>query len=501
MEPTLVTKILATDANGETCVGTGYPIGNGRVLTARHVVTDDFGQIVSSIELYWPNLTDELGKSVKSVKAEILFDGALELTDNQLEVDVVILACSFPQTVSERLVRNTVLALQPAKARVGWKCAGFPNINDNEIDPASGKFVADLETQEIKLTLDDSINESIARANGVQNGWGGMSGAAVFNIETGKIQAVITDHNQWMQKQLIAVSIPWLIQHNAKFRTLVGQETNTETYRQFAEQQRKQIRALLKQMAEGKLFKQLAIRCKMPIGCTHETLCDKLLADFENDDLAVLDCLLQAGNEALEQDASESAWSHFRTLFCLFASLMAPQSSAVKQKLINLPVYTAIATELSLAPLYDTNPEFALDPNGEPKGKYAIDASVLTREIGWGQEELKSEVAAAVYSAIHQKPPTKALNAFELRRLNTTIKQRQNRSFNKLHRLELNCAEQISADNPLHNRDNCQAINAADCLPDLPIVHYGETEAEKEAELSAKLDEWFAILNKYGSTS
>lgn len=501
MEPQLVTKILATDTNGETCIGTGYPIGVGMVLTARHVVTDDLEKIVPIIDLHWPDLTDELGNSVKSVKAEILFDGALEPTDDQLEVDVVVLACSFPQAVSERLARNTVLAEHPAKARGGWKCAGFPNINDNEIDPASGKFVADLEKQEIKLTLDDSINESIARANGVQNGWGGMSGAAVFNIETGKIQAVITDHNQWMQKQLIAVSIPWLIHNNPKFRALVGLETNTEIYCQFAKQQQKQIRALLEKMADGKLFKQLAKKCNVTSNCTHEILSNKLLGDFQRDDLAVLDCLLQVGNEVLEQGASEPEWDHFRDLFCLFVSLMAPQSSAVRHQLINLPVYTAIASELSLAPLYDTNPEFALDPNGEPKGKYAIDASVLTRETGWGQEDIKSEVVAAVYSAIHQKPPEKVLNAFELRRLNATIKQRQNRSFNKLHRLELNCADQVSADNPLHNSENCQAINEADCLPDLPIVHYGETEAEKEAELCAKLDELFAILNKYGSTS
>jgi len=488
MKSKLVAKIYN---NGD--LGTAYPIGPNLLMTARHVIEDvnwhDGGVVVE-----WPEIKASNGKPLTASATRIVFDGEEHADSEQLKCDLAVLYCDLPPEVNLKST-SSIISNQYANSRTGWETAGYPNVNSNNQDSATGQFSVDLEKATIKLTLDDTIDPTVAQANGLQNGWGGMSGAPVFDLASGKIQAIITDHNQWMQKQLIGVSVPYLVNRSQKFREITGIESHIQKHQKFVAEQKRQISDVLSKMTtQDALFKQIAGQLSLNVAnITNQKLTDKLLEAFKEDDLAVLDVLLRAGADAFKQDSGELLRQNLRQLFCLFAGLMAPECHAIKQALINLPVRTAMAAELSLAVLYDTNPEFVRN-DGKVHGRHTINAAVFTRETGWSQAEFIKDATETIYKAIHKAPPPEPLDAFELEALNSTIKQRQNRSLNQLHRLELNRRDANLTNNPLLDTANCQALNAADCLPDLPIVHYGEAAAEKEAKLSAKLTELFNIL-------
>lgn len=492
MEPTWIAKI-----NNRGAIGTGYPIAPNLLLTARHVVENVDWQGGGCVSVEWPDLKDGNGKPLTAVAGSIAFDGEVFVEGKLTKCDLVVLDCELPQAINPKPA-SSMLVKRFAEGREGWKTAGYPNVNGNKLDSATGLLGADLEQPTIKLTLDDTIDSTVARANGLQNGWGGMSGAPVFDIASGKIQAIITDHNLWMQKQLIGVSIPYLLNSSQQFREITGIKSLIQRHQQFVAEQKQQICNVLSEMTnEDALFKQIATQLKLAVAnTTYQKLQEKLLEAFDQDGLTVLDVLLYAGADALKQDASDMARQNLSDLFYFFASLMAPESAVPKQALIKLSVYSAMATELSLSAMYGTNPDFVFH-EGEVRGQYAIDASVITRETGWDVEAFQKDAVESIHTAIHKSPPTKSLGAFERRKLNHMIKLRQSRALNQLYRLELNLGDPKMVNNPLHEEANCQALSAADCLPDLPIVHYGEAEAEKEAELSAKFETLFHILETY----
>ncbi len=469
MNPKLVAKIKAPDTKGKSSIGTGYPISNEWLITARHVV--DFSDRSSApITLEWSTFSEPVTATVTSV----------ELLDN----DIALLRCDVPAELGN-IVFSPAAKLPPE--RVGWKSAGYPDVNECKWFDATGIFGVDSGKALISLTLDDT---------GRRDGWGGMSGAPVFSGD--KFCAVIITHDQRMEKRLNAISISWLRKHDAAFCQAIGLNDDLLACQQFIKGQKRQITELLIKMQQGKLFQALAAKLQIAeLLLTPGNLAEKLFAVFDKDCLALFDTLLQTSSAVLEQDTSKDTLENVRSLFCLFASLMASNSLVARQTYIKLSVYTKMASELYLAPLYDTNPDFTTAEDGELKGKYSMDASVFTKETGWGQDEFKKEAANIVFTEVRKKSP-KMLNAFELKKLNTTIKQRQNRDLNQLHRFELNCNDEALANNPLSDPSYCQLLNASDCLPDLPIVHYGEVEANLEAELSAKMDELFEILQRYG---
>ncbi len=479
MDSKLIVKILPTKKDGKRSIGTGYPIAKGLVITARHVVEFNDRDTVVPITVEWPDLNHSDAKV-----SEIVWVSDVH--------DIAILQCQTPPNMS---LPSDLLAKRDPKQHEEWSGFGYPAIGKDpesgqrEKIPAMGKFFPPDATSPI-LTI-TSESDSLEKA-----GWCGLSGAPVF--QGPHLFAVITETPTKRNECFIAISIPWLIRNNEQFREITGIESHIQRHQNFVAEQKQQICNLLSKMAnEDVLFKHIAGQLKLNVAnTTYQKLQEKLLEAFEQDGLALLDMLLRAGAEALKQDATEAVRQNFRMLFCLFASLMAPECAAIKQALIKLPVRTAMAAELSLAALYDTNPDFVFH-DGKVRGKQTIDASVFTRETGWSQEDFRKDATESIYKAIYKVPPTEPLDSFELEGLNSMIKQRQNRSLNQLHRLELNLRDASLANNPLLEEANCQALNAADCLPDLPIVHYGEDAADKEAILNARLTELFNILETY----
>lgn len=469
--------------------GTGYVIADGLILTAHHVVEFAERDKVQPIQLEWTKLSKK-DDPCKAQMAHVIW----------AEHDVAVLACVMPDLVKTHLMDLPKLAVSKVVSCKRWESAGYPKINQFLPKDSTGEFGSDLGDPTITLNLTVSYDRTQVPEELVKTGWGGMSGAPVFNLDNGQLQAVITVHNLWMQKQLVAVSIPYLLADKALgFRQAVRLDDNAVAIQQFFDGQKQQIFELLCDMRQGKLFQ--AVAAKLPIpqpNITPDSVYEKLFAMFDKDCLALFDLLLQTSSSVLKQDASKDTLENVRTLFCLFASLMASTSLVARQSYIKLSVWTKMASELHLAPLYGTNPDFTTAEDGDLKGRHSMDASVFTREIGWDLGEFKKEATKIVFKEVYRKDAPKMLGAFDRKKLNTTVKQRQNSELNQLHRFELNCNNEELAKNPLSKPLYCEALNAGDCLPDLPIVHYGDAEAALEADLSAKMEELFTILQQHG---
>ncbi|MGB3918846.1 MAG: trypsin-like peptidase domain-containing protein [Thiothrix litoralis] len=473
--------------------GTGYVIADGLILTAHHVVEFAERDKSQPIQLEWTKLSKE-NSPCKAQMTDVIW----------AKHDVAVLACVMPDLLKAHLLDLPKLAVSKVASCKRWESAGYPKINQSQLKDATGEFGVDLSDPTFNLTLADTYGRDQVPKELVDTGWGGMSGAPVFSLESGQLQAVITVHNLWMEKQLQAVSIPYLLADTALgFRQAVGLDDNAVAIQQFFDGQKQQILELLCDMRQGKLFQALAAKLPIPQpNITPDSVYEKLFALFDKDCLALFDWLLQTSSSVLKQDISKDTLENVRTLFCLFASLMASTSLVARQSYIKLSVYSKMASELHLAPLYETNPDFTTAEDGELKGRYSIDASVFTREIGWEQDDFKNEATKIIFKGVNGKDAPNVVNAIELWKLNEKIKQRQNRNLNQLHRFELNRSDDALTGNPLSNLSYCQALNAGDCLPNLPIIHYGEVDMDAtlklELALSAKMEDLFTILQQHG---
>lgn len=191
MNPNLIVKIKAPDTDGKSSIGTGYPISHEWVITARHVI-DFIDRSSAPITLEWSTLLEPVTVT------------GIELLNN----DIALLRCDMPAELGN-IVFSPAAKLPPE--RVGWKSAGYPDVNECELFDAIGLFGVDLGRAEVSLTLEDTCR---------LDQWGGMSGAPVFKDNS--LCAVIIEHDQRMKKRLNAVSIPWLLNNDDTFKNLLG---------------------------------------------------------------------------------------------------------------------------------------------------------------------------------------------------------------------------------------------------------------------------------------
>ena len=497
METKLVAKISVSRLDKLTRTGTGYPIGDNLLLTARHVVEFAERDKTKPLTVEWLELGKEIVIEPQAFK--FIYDGGEQL-------DVVLLSCSLPEKVAGA-VTHDVLERQKINTKNNWETLGFPQVHGFDAKDATGIFGVDQGSRTISLTLDDTINAAVLKANGIENGWGGMSGAPVFCCKTQKLQAVITVHDQWMQKQLIGVSIPYLMQL-PEFRAALGLNGADEQHQKYLAELPQRIIELLRQIEKSVLYQKL-VQAFFPPGHepSPEQLWEKVESKIGQDRISLLEQYRNVVAAALKVELSHI--NAAQTLFLHFLGFFSePGDLTEAYRVHQLPVRTRLAVEIHLAARYGLTPDLIYDsgenvnPMQSARGRFAIDGENAFREVGWQPDAIAKELAINANIAVnkvHQtvlgKLPGDELDEFALEFLDETIRTRRQGENPQLIRLEVPSRTAAEPTHPLHNNEVCAALHER--LPNLPVVRYGSATATIEAKLCTQVREFFLMIQQY----
>jgi hypothetical protein len=485
----------------QTRTGTAYPINSGMLLTARHVIEFPERDKTKPIQVEWPELNEVTEILPEDIK--FAFDGGSEC-------DVIILCCPIPTQIKLPTI-SRLLESQIADNRAGWNSAGYPKINQFKLKGVAGKFGVDLSKLEIDLTLDSPINELKLDFT---DGWGGMSGAPVFGNDRQTIQAVITVHDHWMERELNGVSVPALLKIPA-FRQAVGLDKTDEQHRYCIQLLHKRIEEQLFALKERPFFQTLAKKfSQFDDGLTPEKLWQAMQAKISADPESFLEQYRIVADAELNNDRHDldKIRQLFLTLCGLFAEPAESAEALVALNVHQFNVRTPLAVEINLAVGYELAPDLVPEKKegdnvGEPiKGRYAI-AGECFPEGGWDAKANAEAIAKAANVAVKKMRDMvldvkggSDLDEFERHVLNKTIKTRRHPGNIRpeLIRFEIASTDKLKLIHPLHNLDVLAVLRQKDWLPDLPIVQFGTTQYnEKEAFLSAQIYQFFRMIQKY----
>jgi hypothetical protein len=498
MNAKLIAKIIVARTDGLTRTGTGYPINNSLLLTARHVVDFKERDNTKPIKIEWSesdaNLQIELGPEA----IKFAFDGGDEY-------DVVILCCQMPTELKIPPV-FTLLETGKISSREAWESAGYPKVNNFKQKGATGIFGANLDKSQIELTLDDTINEETLSVAKIENGWGGMSGAPVFNIKRQKIQAIITIHDQWMQKQLIGVSIPWLMTNVPEFRRAVGREQADQHYQRYVALQQQRIKQHLSNIEKSALFKTLAEKLTpADIAQSPERLSQDIVIQLNHDRLRFLEQFRQIVEMVLIIGRGDL--ENAKKLFQLVLGLYVESSELIEGTNVHkINARTRMSAEVTVAAKYGLSPDLVQENVGlnvkkNMVGRYAIDGECL-REVGWKPQQNADEIIKVAYTAVnkahkvvHGVEPKNNLDDLELEDFNETIRTKRQDVSPQLIRFEVASSDELKETHPLHDNDTCTALHKL--LPELPVVRYGLGRVDNEGKLNAQVNAFFQMIQKY----
>lgn len=156
-------------------IGTGYPINEGRILTARHVVSG-WDREKGNVKVVWRNLGSEGQRPSAKVKDVWM--------PSEEKVDIAILYCDFPAAV-----RGPFGAISSQSPRSGdpWQTHGFASAEAKDdkrpLVPLKGTCFQPSGSSDFHFDL------GVDAPTSMNNGWRGVSGAPVF-VE-GEIKGVI----------------------------------------------------------------------------------------------------------------------------------------------------------------------------------------------------------------------------------------------------------------------------------------------------------------------
>lgn len=204
----IVSTVLDESGKPKVSMGTGYPVRDGLILTARHVLYCEKMNAASERVLSWQRSDEAEPYYVTKIQqSAIVFES--------VEFDIALVACD-----TERLGKIPVV-LEEAfpSSDIRWKSFGYPRAGKEAgvriKTPAKGTFFdPDRDYYVQQLTSEGNATESAL--------WKGMSGAPVFRSDTNKLVGVLirtpikykdTEQNldDVFKDRLIAVSIPYLL--------------------------------------------------------------------------------------------------------------------------------------------------------------------------------------------------------------------------------------------------------------------------------------------------
>ncbi len=293
LEDKWLVQIFAEDQDGDSCIGTGYSIGNNLVLTARHVVFFNNRANNPDLRMVWPG---QNGHEISFSDEDIVFQG-------QDKIDVALIRCPEELPFTPPVVS---LATKNPDVHEQWKSRGYLR---------AGKAGLTREDKGVPGSIagigeDNSILELLSDLDVTEEtGWGGMSGAPVFLGD--KLVGVITVRYTTIKKYLHAVSIPYLLEEES-FREAVGL-TEEATVRLIEEKRRERVRRQLEEiLRKGRIPTQrLAEKLGLFSGAGPVDLADHLVSRNGSGDAISLLADITSRQEQQLAKRSPDRWDEY----------------------------------------------------------------------------------------------------------------------------------------------------------------------------------------------
>lgn len=320
-------------------IGTGYPVGPGRVLTARHVLGETEN---SKIQVRWHN---QHGSAREWRDARIVWERA--------DLDVAVLECDAPDGLQNQY--GSVSGWEP-RDNHRWNSLGFPRCGwVEDKDKLQTKPTPLNGTCHQRHSLDDTFHLLVDGVPSLPGGWKGVSGCPVF-VDGSIIGVVVQCPENFDQERLLAVSAQSFSQDPAFQEALHRPKVNPH---------RTRVRkALIEGLQQNDWLRQ-SILAREAVVLTAEGLTDRLLNKPLHEFLFVFRLACRDAEGTPDRDARQSVISRL--------ALLAPPV------LVDLPaderpsagVATRTHAEIMMASLDQRNTKFVLT-NREAVGEYEI---------------------------------------------------------------------------------------------------------------------------------
>ncbi len=253
-----IVQIYSKDEANDWCIGTGYFINNGLILTAKHNILSG-NSISTELKLVFPERDINGIPKKQNNNLVYIFENGLSFSSQDIicpdnkDIDLAVIRC--PESLN--LIPLVQLANYPPPLNEESNTLGFPR---------AGK-VADFQREQLSFPLkrltgtagdDILILHSSVELNPTffpkENGWGGLSGSPVFY--NNELVAVIIKTYDTVKSYFYAVSIPWVKEHCKEFCEKIKPPLDEEiTDQQTIDQQNQDLHEAIKAGIE-KLLKR-----------------------------------------------------------------------------------------------------------------------------------------------------------------------------------------------------------------------------------------------------
>jgi hypothetical protein len=196
MDPKLIVQVRCTHSESNK-IGTAYPVAQGRIITARHILADVGKQIETNrITLNWHN------QGFECKPDSVIWDGGEER-------DAVVLECQFPSGVT---IPGDLLSDEEPGANRDWESLGFAASGGDAPLPLGGAMHPSTDGGRSFQLMEKAPPDQAVE-------WRGISGAPVFAGD--RIIGLINNGLTRFRGRLIAIPIFPLLDL-PEFRKAVG---------------------------------------------------------------------------------------------------------------------------------------------------------------------------------------------------------------------------------------------------------------------------------------
>ena len=511
------TTLLDESGNPRNVVGTGYPLRDGLVITARHVLyydkTDEKGKRVQMNPerkriLSWRNGNKEPAYFQRDIfESNILYENA--------DYDIALIQVETPEETPVVIPYRELPPTNSNWESVGYAKGGKLSNGRREKIAAKGTFHKDTEAYKRHLDSGESAETDV---------WKGMSGAPIFKLNTNELVGVLTHGNPAYSHRLMMTSLFWLLEEGnwPEFRsTVVGDFERlvppVKTGTAFNKYLAKKINRELKKRDKDTqcLLEQLAEELDDD-DFTAKSVATGLvdLPPIEGIDaltVATEDCVIKGGMRFKEiesvEEVKESAqqilgWLILGTLDESQLENVIPHCVQHDSFFFTLAVKSLTGVEVVMARRFNRQSHLEHQTGSEQKSRYLINVSASA--LKWDEEESAWLIFSEIWNKLF---PTEKLGTnnrapcdeWDWARLNDELESRRNDSKPEHYYIPFNASVYESMDLSSYVSDVYSRFLSK--LDQMTVIQYGEAGKDnnlfliRETQLQSAINKFYRGIN------